>query len=81
MGQGEGCTTGCLLDYPYIKEIYKLIAIDVSNKQALDVDLKAMQQIDFAGNLRCAGNTTMFFVLEEIKETTLNFSQETVKVL
>ena len=53
----------------------------MSNKEALDVDLKAKQQIDFAGNLRCAGNTTMFFVLEEMKETTIDFSQETVKVL
>ena len=40
-----------------------------------------IQQIDFEGNLRCAGNTAMFFVLEEIKGTTLDFSQETVKVL
>ena len=28
-----------------------------------------------------AGNTTMFFIIEEAKETVLDFSQGTVKVL
>ena len=28
-GQGDDCTTGCLLDYPYFKENYKTIAIDL----------------------------------------------------
>ena len=27
-GQGEDCTTGCLLDYEYIKNRYRLIAAD-----------------------------------------------------
>ena len=31
-GQGDYCTTGCLLDYPYFKEYYKLIAIDLSKQ-------------------------------------------------
>ena len=31
-GQGDNYTTGCLLDYPYFKKYYKLIAIDLSNK-------------------------------------------------
>ena len=30
--QGDDCTTGCLLDYPYFKK-YKLIAIDLSKQQ------------------------------------------------
>ena len=79
-GQGDDYTTGCLLDYPYFKENYKMIAIDLSKQQALDADPRAIQQIDFTANLNRAGNTTMFFFIEEAKETVLNFSQGTVKV-
>ena len=31
-GQGDGYTTGCLLDYTYFKKRYKLIAIDLSKQ-------------------------------------------------
>ena len=34
-GQGDDYTTGCLLDYPYFKKYYKLIAIDLSKRQKL----------------------------------------------
>ena len=68
-----------MLDYPYFKDNYKTIAIDLSKQQALDSDPKAIQQINFTANLDRAGNTTMFFLLEEAKETVLHLSQETVK--
>ena len=58
-----------------------MIAIDLSKKQVLDADPRAIQQINFAANLDRAGNTTMFFTIEEAKETVLDFSQGTVKVL
>ena len=32
-GQGDVYTTGCLLDYPYFKENYKMVAIDFSKQQ------------------------------------------------
>ena len=80
-GQGDDYTTGCLLDYPYFKDHYKMIAIDLSKQQALDADPRAIQQINFTANLDRAGNTTMFFIIEEAKETVLDFSQGTVKVL
>ena len=80
-GKGDDYTTGCLLDYPYFKENYKMIAIDLSKQQALDADPRAIQQINFTANLDRAGNTTMFFIIEEAKETVLDFSQGTVKVL
>ena len=80
-GQGDDYTTGCLLDYPYFKENYKMIAIDLSKQQALDADPRAIQQINFTANLDRAGNTTIFFIIEEAKETVLDFSQGTVKVL
>ena len=43
--QGDDYTTGCLLDYPYFKDTYNMIAIDLSKQQALDVDPRAIQQI------------------------------------
>ena len=58
-----------------------MIAIDLSKQQALDADPRAIQQINFTENLDRAGNTTMLFNIEEAKETALDFSQGTVKVL
>ena len=58
-----------------------MIAIDLSKQQALDADPRAIQQINFTANLDRAGNTTLFFIIEEAKEIVFKFSQETVKVL
>ena len=80
-GQGDEYITGCLLDYPYFKDTYKMIAIDLSKQQALDADPRANQQINYTVNLDRAGNTRIYFILQEAKETILDFSQETVKVL
>ena len=80
-GQGYDYTTGCLLDYIYFKKYYKMIAIDLSKQQALDVEPKAIQQINFTANLDRVGNTRFYFILEEVKETVFEFSQGTVKVL
>ena len=80
-GQGDDYTTGCLLDYPYFKDTYKMIAVDLSKQQALDADPRAIQQINFTANLDRAENTRVYFILEEAKETILDFSQGTVKVL
>ena len=79
--QGDDNTTGCLLDYPYFANTYKMITVDLSRQQALDADPRAIQQINFTANLDRAGNTRVYFILEEAKETILDFSQETVKVL
>ena len=70
-----------MLDYSYFKDHYKLIAIDLSKQQGLDGDPRAIQQINFTANLDKEGNTTTFFIIEEAKETVLDFSQGTVKVL
>ena len=80
-GKGDDYTTGCLLDFPYFKENYKMIAIDLSRKNELDADPRAIQQINFTANLDRAGNTTIFFITEEAKETIFGFSHGTVKVL
>ena len=79
--QGDDYTTGCLLDYPYFTNTYKMITVDLSKQQALDADPRATQQINFTANLDRAGNTRVYFFLEEAKETILDFSQGTVKVL
>ena len=76
--QGDHYTTGCLLNYNYFKNYYKIIAIDLSIQQALDANPKAVQQINFTGNL--SQQAGILFIIEEAQETVLNFSKETVKV-
>ena len=80
-GKGDDYATGCLLDYPYVKENYKMIAIGLSRQNELDTDPRAIKQINFTANLDRAGNTTISFIIEEAKETVFEFSQGTVKVL
>ena len=36
--QGGDYTIGCLLDYPYFTDNYKMIAADLNKQQALDAD-------------------------------------------
>ena len=80
-GQGDDYTTDCLLDYICFKNYYKIIAVDLSKQRALDADPKTIQQINFTANLDRAGNIRVYFILEEVRKTVLDFSQETVKVL
>ena len=58
-----------------------MIAIDLCKPQVLDGDPKAIQQINFTANLDRRGNSTIFFIIEEAKETVFEFSLGTVKVL
>ena len=80
-GQRDGYRTGSLLDHIYFKNYYKMIVVDLSKQQALNADPKAIQQINFTANLDRPGNSRIYFILEEAKETVLDFSQGTVKVL
>ena len=57
-----------------------MITIDLIKQQALDADPKAIQQINFTANLDRAGNTRLYFILGEAKETIFEYSQGTVKV-
>ena len=41
---GDDYTTGCLLDYSYFVDTYKMIAVDLSKQQALDADPRAIEQ-------------------------------------
>ena len=67
-GQGDDYRTGCLLDYPYFKGNYKMIAIDLSKRQALDADPSAIQLINFMANLDRAGKQQCFSLLKRQKE-------------
>ena len=58
-----------------------MIATNLSKQQAFHADPRVIQQINFTANLDRLGNTTIFFIIEEAKETILDFSQRTVKVL
>ena len=79
MSRNNDYTTGNLLDYEYFKDYCKLIAIDLSKQIELEnPDLK--QQINFIGRLE-ENNATMFFIIEKIEETTLDFSQNSVVVV
>ena len=82
-GQGNGYTTGCLLDYAYFKDNYRLIAVDLSKQKTLDVDPRAIQQIIFQGVSREADDTKirLYTVLGKSKETVLEFYKRTAKVL
>ena len=55
-----------------------MIVVNLSKQQGLAADPRANQQINFTANLDRAGNTRIYFILEEAKETILDFSQGTV---
>ena len=83
-GQGDDYTTGCLLDYSYFENNYRLIAADLSKQKALDADSRAIQQIIFTGRIKATVSNTgiiIFYVLEKSKDTILEFSKVTTKVL
>ena len=83
-GQGDDYTTGCLLDFAYLKKNYRLIAADLSKQKALDADSRAIQQIIFTSKIKSSvANTRVifFYILEQSKETMLEFAKGTTKVL
>ena len=80
-GQGDDYTTGYLLDYTYFKYYCKMIVVDLSKQEVLDADCKAIKETNLTENLDRAENTRIYFILEEAKETVLDFSQGTIKGL
>ena len=83
IGYGDDYTTGCLLDHAYFKDHYRLIAVDLSKQKALNADPRAIQQIVFQGVVQGTNNTKirLYTILEQSKETMLEFSKGTAKVL
>ena len=72
-GKGDHYTTGCLLDYPYFNENYKMLAIDLSRQNELDADPRAIQQISFTTNLDRVGIQQYSLLLKKQKKLFLNF--------
>ena len=67
IGSGDDYTVGSLLSYPYVTDTYTMIAADLSKQQILDSNPRAFQQNIFTANLDRAGNTRIYFILEEAK--------------
>ena len=81
-GHGDDYTTGSLLDYAYFKDNYRLIVVDLTKQKALDANLRAIQQIVFQGVV--GGDNTkirLYTILEQPKETVLEFYKGTAKLL
>ena len=78
IGKGEDYTTGSLLYFNYFDKHYKLVAIDLSKQKELDVDPRAIQQIEFKYMLETI--STIYWLLEKSKETILEFYKGTVQV-
>ena len=78
-GQGNDYTTGCLLDFAYLKKNYRLIAANLSKQKALDADLRAIQQIIFTGKVDAAA--VIYYIYEKSKETVLEFYKGSIKIL
>ena len=67
-----------------MKSNYRLIAVDLSKQKALDADSRAIQQIIFTGKIKAAADNTrviIYYILEQSKETMLEFAKGTTKVL
>ena len=83
-GQGDNYATGCLLDFAYFETNYRLIAADLSKQKALDADSRAVQQIICTDKIKSTvANTRVIihYTLKQSKETMLQFSKGTTKVL
>ena len=81
-GPDDDYTTGSLLDYACFKDNYRLIAVELSKQKALDADPRAIQQIVFGGVV--GGDNTkkrLYTILEQSKETVLEFHKGTAKLL
>ena len=70
-GQGDDYTTGCLLDFSYFRNNYKLIAADLSKQKVLDADPRTIQQIIFTG--KANQGTVIYYVYEKSKRKNKRF--------
>ena len=82
-GHSDDYTTGCLLDYVYFKDNYRLITVDVSKQKALDADTRVIQQTVFQEVVgrNDARKIRLYTILEQSKETVLEFYKAAAKVL
>ena len=72
------------MDFAYFEKNYRLIAVDLRKQNAIDADSRAIKQIIFTGKIKAAEADTrviIYYILEQSKETMLQFSKGTAKVL
>ena len=72
------------MDFVYFENKYRLIAANLSKQKALDADSKAIQQIIFTEKIKPTRNNTrviIYYILEQSKETILEFAKGTTKTL
>ena len=79
IGLGDAYTTGSLVDYNYFLKHLKIHVCNLSQRQQLDADPRALQQIEV--NFMLDTNSQILTVLEKSKETILEFYKGTAKVL
>ena len=68
-----------MLDFVYVEKNYKIIAADLSKEKALDADSRVIQQIIFTGHTDA--QIRVYYILEQSKETILEFPKGTTKFL
>ena len=78
-GQDDDYTTGCVLDFAHVRGNCRLTVANLSKKNALDADLRAIQQIYFTGKVET--DAVIYYISEKPKETTLEFYKRTTKIL
>ena len=81
-GYVDDCTTGCLLNYAYFKDNYRLTAVELSKQKVLNADLRTIQQKVFQGVVGGEDNTKirLYTILEKSQKTILEFAKGKVKV-
>ena len=79
MSTGKGDDYRLFISFAYFEKNYRLIAFDLSKQKALDADSRAIQQIIFTG--KTDNQIRVYYILEQSKETILEFSKGTTKVL
>ena len=78
-GQDDDYTTDCFFHFAYFEKKYRLIATDLSKQKVLDANPRANQQNIFTG--KASWNAIVYYILEQSKETILQFSEGTINVL
>ena len=68
-----------MLDFAYFEKNYRLIAADLSKQKALDADPRVILQIIFTGT--ASENIVAYYILEQSRETIIQFSKGTTNVL
>ena len=64
--------------FSFFKKNYRLIAAHLSKQKVLDTDSRAIQQIILTGT--ASATVIICYILEQSKETILEFSKGTTKV-